>query len=224
MSIVHARTPPPRQLGTKETLDTLVHWKTTFRTFYKRDGSYKHFVQESTTWDPSDGNYNQVAEGTVGLKRTAAAMKEDLVDLLNTLAGYLPHSYLTDKIVSGTKGWKDVWEVIYEHYGVQVTNETFLDFESINKQTDETHRQFYERLLQHVKQHLAPEGAIVKPLIAHTADKMSITLMNMVALQCYQHHLHKSEPKLFYSFDLFHVPSPSFHSPVCHVCLYSLLL
>merc|ERR1711867_218827 len=86
-------------------------------------------------------------------------MEEDLVDLLNTLAGYLPHSYLTDKIVSETTGWKDVWDIIYEHYGVKVTNETFLDFESINKQIDETHRQFYERLLQHVKQHLAPAGA-----------------------------------------------------------------
>ena len=157
MSIVHARTPPPRQLGTKETLDTLIHWRTTFRTFYKRDSHYKHFVQESTTWDPSHINYNQVAKDEVGLKRTAEQMKEDLVDLLNTLAGYLTHSYLTDKIVSGTKGWKDVWDVIYEHYGVKVTNETFLDFESINKQIDETHRQFYERLLQHVRQHVAPQ-------------------------------------------------------------------
>ena len=36
-------------------------------------------------------------------------MKEDLVDLLSTLAGYQPHSYLTNKIVSGIKGLKDVW-------------------------------------------------------------------------------------------------------------------
>ena len=183
ISVVQTRTPPPRQLGMKETLDTLTHWKTNFRTFYKRDDAYKHFMKETTTWDPLDGNYGQAAEGTIGLKRKAEDMKEDLVDLLNMLAGYLPHSYLTDKIVSGTKNWKDVWEVIYEHYGVQVTNGTFMDFESLNKQTDETHRQFYERLLQHVKQHLAPEGAKVKPIVALTADKMSITLMNMVALQ-----------------------------------------
>ena len=139
-------------------------------------------MKEDTTWDPSAGNYGQPAEGDKGLKRKEADMKEDLVDLLSTLAGYLPHSYLTDKIVSNTKNWNDVWEVIYEHYGVKVTNGTFMDFESLNKQTDETHRQFYERLLQHVKQHLAPVGAKVKPIVALTADKMSITLMNMVAL------------------------------------------
>lgn len=97
-------------------------------------------------WDPdaADGNYNQEAE-EAGLERTAADMKEDLVDLLSTLAGYLPHSYLTNKIVSGTKGWKDVWNVIYDHYGVQVSSESLLDFESMNKQPGETHRQFYDR-------------------------------------------------------------------------------
>ena len=56
-------------------------------------------------------------------------MKEDLVDLLSTLAGYQPHSYLTNKIVSGIKGLKDVWNVIYDHYGLQVSSESLLDFE-----------------------------------------------------------------------------------------------
>ena len=88
--------PPPRQLGTNETLDTLIHWRTIFRTFYKRDSYYTHFVQESITWDPNHNTYNQVAETVldangaltpIGLKRTAEQMKEDLVDLLYTLAG-----------------------------------------------------------------------------------------------------------------------------------------
>ena len=57
VAVLQARTPPPRQLGTKETLDTLTHWKTTFTTFYKRDGAYKHFMKAGTVWDPSDNNY-----------------------------------------------------------------------------------------------------------------------------------------------------------------------
>ena len=64
VAVLQARTPPPRQLGTKETLDTLIHWKTTFRTFYKRDDAYKHFMRENITWDPLalDGNYGQAAD------------------------------------------------------------------------------------------------------------------------------------------------------------------
>lgn len=183
MSSSHARTPPPRPLGNSETLETLTHWRTTFKTFYKRDESYRFFVKETTKWDPSNDNYNQIAEGENGLKRTAADMKEDLIDLLNTLAGYLPHSYLTDKIVSGTKGWQDVWNVIYDHYGVQISSESLLDFESMHKQPGETHRQFYERLLQHVKQHLAPADVKVEQVRNTVADTMSISLMNMTALQ-----------------------------------------
>ena len=88
------RTPPPRPLGTAETLESLTHWKTTFRTYFKRDETYKIFLREAATWDPLAVNFAQRAENG-GLERTAAEMKEDLVDLLSSLAGFLPHSYLT---------------------------------------------------------------------------------------------------------------------------------
>merc|ERR1712236_10710 len=38
-------------------------------------------------------------------------------------------------------------------------------------------------LLQHVRQHLAPAGATVKPFTEETKDAMTVGLMNMVALQ-----------------------------------------
>ena len=74
MSSLHVTTPPPRPLGASETLETLTHWKTIFKTFYKRDETYKHVIKETTVWDPDavDGNYSQAAEGEAGLKRTAA--------------------------------------------------------------------------------------------------------------------------------------------------------
>ena len=87
---------------------------------------------------------------------------EDLIDLLNTLAGFLPNSYLTDKLVSNTKSWTDVWQIIYEHYGVTITGETLLDFEDLYRENGETHRQFFERLLQHTKHHLAPVNVKVE--------------------------------------------------------------
>ena len=100
----HSRTPPPRQLTANETLESLTHWQTTFKTFYKKDDSYKIFFKKESKWDPTKDNYGLVAE-TVGEKRDAGNLSEDLQDLLNTLAGYLPHSYLTDKILKSTKNW-----------------------------------------------------------------------------------------------------------------------
>ena len=67
-----------------------------------------------------------------------------------------------------------------------------LDFELINKTAEETHRQFYERLLQHTRQHLAPANAKVESYSNVAADKMSISLMNMVTLQW----LRKTNPAL----------------------------
>ena len=60
MSSLHARTPPLRPIGPSETLETLTHWRTTFKSFYN-----KYFIKETTEWDPdaAGGYYSQAAEG-----------------------------------------------------------------------------------------------------------------------------------------------------------------
>ena len=96
MSRQMSRTPPPRQLGTKETLESLTHWKTTFRTFYKKDDAYRIFFKSDAKWNHSQPNYD-LADETVGEKRKAADLSEDLIDLLSPeyscrlLATLLPH-------------------------------------------------------------------------------------------------------------------------------------
>ena len=109
--------------------------------------------------------------------------KDALVDFLHHLSGFLPHSYLTSKLVENTTKLEDIWDIIYEHYNVQVTPETFLDGEAIRQEPNENYRQFYERLLQHAKLHLAPVDAKVDGLKNQVADKMSISLMNHIAVQ-----------------------------------------
>ena len=141
MAKTYSRTPPPRHIGAHNTLESLSHWQTTFRTFYKKDDSYKIFFKTNSKWNSFRPNYDLEYE-TDGDQRTAAELAEDLADLLNTLAGYLPHSYLTDKILKSSKCWADVWRIIHDHYNVQVTSETLLDFETLYKLSEETHRQF----------------------------------------------------------------------------------
>ena len=135
-------------------------------------------------------NYN-LSDEVDGDNRKAEELSEDLQDLLNTLAGYLPHSYLTDRILK-TTCWSNIWRIIRDHYNVQVTSESLLDFESLQKLPEETHRQFFERLLQHTKQHLAPANSKVETFTNTQNNSMSISLMNMVALQW----LRKTNPAL----------------------------
>ena len=169
--------PPPRQLTQSETLDSLDHWKSIFRNYFRRDSMFKQFL--NCEWDPARDNYGLEATDEM----TAEERKDALIDFLSNLAGFLPHSYLTSKLVEDTKSLKACWRIIEEHYNVQVTPETLLDFESIRKSPDENYRQFYEKLLQHCKLHLAPKDAEVDNLKNDTNDKMSISIMNFVALQ-----------------------------------------
>ena len=126
------RNPPPRMLTQNETLQSLNHWKTAFRTYYRRDSFYKCFLLQDAQWDPAADNYGQIddREGA-NVIRTAADKAGDLEDFLNTLAGYLPFAYLTDKIVTGSKKLQDVWDTIYDHYGVNISSESLLDYVSI---------------------------------------------------------------------------------------------
>ena len=144
------RTPPPRQLLNMETLESLTHWKTSFRTFYKKDPDYKIFFKPNMQWNANAQNYGLLDEAD-GAKRKAIELSEDLVDLLTTLAGYLPHSYLTDKILKSTENWDQVFGIIFEHYNVQITSESIfwignLFLSSLMKPTVSSMNVFYSIL------------------------------------------------------------------------------
>ena len=122
----------------------------------------------------------------------ASDRAEDFTDLLNVLSGFLPHSYLTARISKDTKCWQDVWDIIYQHYNCKISGDTLLDFENLKKESDENYLQYYERLLQHTRLHLAPANAEVGTLINNKMDCLTISLMNMVALNW----LRKIDPNL----------------------------
>ena len=175
----YVRLPPPRQLTKNESLDSLDHWKSIFKSYFRRDSIFRQFLASDCTWDSNEPNYGLPQQDGM----TPSDRKDALIDFLNNLAGFLPHSYLTTKLEKNTKCLSDCWSIIEEHYNVQVTSETLLDFESLKKPPEENYRQFYERLLQHARLHLAPPNAKVENIMNTEKDKMSISIMNLVALQ-----------------------------------------
>ena len=121
------RNPPPRMLSVSETLYSLNHWKNNFRTYYRRDSYYKGFLLHDARWDSSQPHFGQTPDRSNGsITRTAEDKGEDLRDFLNTLVGYLPFPYLNEKVVNGTKNLQEVWDSIYEHYGLGISGETRL--------------------------------------------------------------------------------------------------
>ena len=184
----YVKLPPPRQLTQKESLESLEHWKSCFRNYFRRDCIFKPFLATDFIWNPNDAVYGLTSKDDM----SASERKDALIDFLNNLAGFLPNSYLTAKLEKETTCLEDCWRIIEEHYNVNVTPETLLDFETLQKDPAENYRQFYERLLQHSKLHLAPVGAKIEKLENRTKDTMSISHMNLIALQW----LRKIDPQL----------------------------
>ena len=116
---------PPRPLADSETSHSLSQWKINFRQFCKKDDSYKLFLLSTTTWAPASNNYGFNAN--VG-DRTPAQIKDDLEDFLYMLSSYLPHGFLTDKILKKSTSFDSAFKIIEEHYGVLPSQETFCDF------------------------------------------------------------------------------------------------
>ena len=143
----YVKLPPPRQLTQNESLESLEHWKSCFRNYFRRDSIFKPFLATDFVWNPADAMYGLTDKDDM----TSTERKDALVDFLNNLAGFLPNSYLTSKLETETTCLEDCWRLIEEHYNVQVTPETFLDFEFMQKNPAENYRQFYEQLLQHSK-------------------------------------------------------------------------
>ena len=180
MATSHVKFPPPRQLANHETSQSLLQWRTNFKQYFKREDSFKHFIASTTTWNPTAENYGFTAAAG---GRTAAQFKEDCVEFLHVLASHLPHGYLTEKITTTATSLQNAFEIIAEHYNVNPTQETFLDFDSLSMETGESYRQFFERLVGHARQHFSPAGSAVdNTTVPGDGDTMTVSHLNMIAL------------------------------------------
>ena len=86
-----------------------------FKQYIKQDDHYRTFIASDVVWDPLMTTYGFTAE-TTGLKRSVSALKDDCQDFLHILSTFLPHGYLTEKIVTTATSFLNAFEIIEEHY------------------------------------------------------------------------------------------------------------
>ena len=182
--IVHnqPRALTPRKLDQKENLQSLNHWKSVFLNYYRRCPFHGYFIQPNVTWD------NSVTRGftqneTNGLKRDVQTLASDLAGFLACLGSYLPFDYVSDKLNCETTSLNSAWEIIYEIYDAEICTTTYLDYASMQKLPEETYRNFFNRLVGFVRQHLPKseikaEGASSPP----TGEIMTVALLDSIAV------------------------------------------
>ena len=147
----------------------------------------------SSGWTLLQDNYgfqNTAAVGDIPAV-TAAQRKEDCEDFLYMLSSYLPHGFLTDKILKKSTSFNNAFNIIEEHYGLLPSQETFCDFTGLSRAPNEPYRQFYDRLVAFLTQHLMPhkvagDNTVDGCAVPVGGDQLNVTHLNMVALMWLQ--------------------------------------
>ena len=182
-----AKLPHPRVLNKNETLDSLTQWKRHVRNYYRRDSNYKEFFSRVTTWDPLAENYG--FEGDDKLERA-----DNLEALLDAIAGYIPGPYVAEEITQQSRSIKDVFDFIWDHYDVNPTPSTFLDFNNISLEKEERYIDLYKRMLFHATQHVVPAGTKLETpgVTVAATEPVTHSHKNLIALWW----MNKINPKL----------------------------
>ena len=176
----YIKVPYPRQLQKKETLDSLSHWKSSVRNYFRRSSQYSFFFQRQARWNHSALNFGLTGED-------AEKKADDLECLLDTLASFLPGPYITHQITTNSTSINSVWDVIWDHYGVKPTQHSFLDFCHLKKDPDERYIDLYNRMIYHSMNHLCPAGTPLSDsndpnLKLKDADSLTTSHKNLIAL------------------------------------------
>ena len=131
----------PRKLDQTETLQSLNHWRSVLKNYYRRCQFYGYFLAPGIPWDNSQ-NRGFTTNETGGLKRNPATLASDLDGFLSCIANYLPFDYVSEKLVSESRDMNSVWSIIYEIYDAELNTNNFLDYAFMTRETGETYRNY----------------------------------------------------------------------------------
>ena len=168
---------PPHQLMKKETLDSLSHWQTSVKNYFRRFSDSAEFFKWNSTWTQGE-NY--------GFKGPGANDKADNLEaLLDTIASFLPCPYITHKITKTMTCISSVWDTTFNHYGVKPSTSSFLDYEDIKYNREDRYIDLYDKLVYHVMNHLCPAGTSnpnSSDKVLPTADTLTLSHRNNIAM------------------------------------------
>ena len=171
-----------RKLEQQETLQSLNHWKTVFKNYFRRCQFYSYFLQPNLTWN-NGLNRGFSTNETTGLKRTPQLLASDLEGFLECLASYLPFDYVSEKLLQESTDMDSVWLIIYEIYDVEVNTTHYLDHATMSRNPQETYRNYFNRLVGFVRQHLPKDRVEAEGIRSpNTGEQLTIGLLDSITV------------------------------------------
>ena len=179
----------PSILGTKETHESLRTWETKVKTYFARDVLFRKFLDagECAAWNRALANcgFQDDQNGPQANRLTAPQKFAQLTLFIDNLLGFMPNVFLTDSFHAATS-LADVFAIVRRSYGVETTTRSLLDFSTLQIQAGESYLAFFDRLVAHSMQHLAPAGVApvrgIAVMNARTGDAMTISHLNMLTV------------------------------------------
>ena len=172
----------PRKLEQAETLQSLNHWRTVVRNYFRKCQYYSYFLAHNVKWDNSANRGFTTAE-TTGLKRSPAALAADLEGFISTIGTYLPFDYVTEKLLQETTDLQSVWSMIYEIYDVELVTTNYLNYALMSRESGETYRNYYNRLVGFTRQHLPSTRVTAEGIVSpDDGEKLTVALLDSIAI------------------------------------------
>ena len=172
----------PRKLEQRENLQSLNQWKCVFTNFYRRCQFHGYFLTPGMTWS-NDRNRGFITDEPSGLKRTPEVLASDLDGFLSTIASYLPFDYIAEKLITQSTNMLTVWSIIYELYDAEISTSHYLDYATMAKFPEETYRNFHNRLVGFVRQHLPTETVTADGISSPaTGESLTIGLLDAITV------------------------------------------
>ena len=143
--------PYPRQLTKSESLDSLSHWQSSVRNYFRRSPHFQEFFKRASRWNCNAANYGFTGDD-------ADDRSDNLESLLDTISSFLPGPYITHQITKSTTTIQSVWDIIWDHYGVKPSQFSILDYMDITMSKDDRPIDLYDKLIYHSMNHLCTSG------------------------------------------------------------------
>ena len=177
--------PTPRICTTDETRETLAIWFDTSGNFFSGDDRFKRFLTPNQTWarNHAAGHYGFQQEPQASrLRRAPAEIEADLLRFFSAVSGFFPFTFLT-RTFPETTSWATMKAMVYKTYNMELNGISFLTFNQIKRCPEENYYIFYERLLDHFRQHLVgPNIQAVGLDSGDGGDGFNLSTLNMVAM------------------------------------------
>ena len=95
----------------------------------------------------------------------------------------MPFDYVSEKLVSESRDMNSVWSIIYEIYDAELNTNNFLDYAFMTRETGETYRNYFNRLVGFTRQHLPQRQITVEGVTVPAAgETLTVALLDSIAV------------------------------------------